>query len=34
MNLLLNAIEAMGTNGVLTVATDLVNEPGGWQLRI
>ena len=35
MNLLLNALEAMGTNGVLTVGTEMVkDEQGGRQLRI
>jgi signal transduction histidine kinase len=35
MNLLLNALEAMGTNSVLTVATDIVAGKGGArQLRI
>lgn len=34
MNLLLNALEAMGTNGVLTVATDIVDDDSGRQLRI
>ena len=31
MNLLLNAVEAMGTNGVLTVSTEIT---GGKQLQI
>ena len=35
MNLLLNALEAMGTNGVLTVGTETVkDEQGGRQLRV
>jgi len=35
MNLLINALEAMGTNGVLTVETDTVpDERGGRQLRV
>jgi signal transduction histidine kinase len=35
MNLLLNALEAMGTNGVLTVGTEMAkDESGGRQLRI
>jgi len=35
MNLLLNALEAMGTNGVLTVNTEAVQgERSGRQLRI
>ena len=35
MNLLLNALEAMGTNGVLTVGTDLAkDERGATHLRI
>ena len=29
MNLLLNAVEAMGTNGVLTVTTDVIEPAGG-----
>jgi len=35
MNLLINALEAMGTNGVLTVATEMTKEkPAGWQFQV
>jgi signal transduction histidine kinase len=31
MNLLINALEAMGTNGVLTVKTEMMKDEGGGQ---